>query len=120
MTYKTFSETIRYRRRLQGWSQQDLAVRAGISRTYLSEIERGVATNLSADIRYALSTVLGIQDQCKDIEVPASLALFAKQAGLPADDVVMLASISYRGKQPQTANGWNYLYKTIQLVVGDL
>jgi transcriptional regulator with XRE-family HTH domain len=50
---------IRKRRELQGISQRELADRAGISRSYLCDIERGRGTKPSVESLDSLSTALG-------------------------------------------------------------
>src|SRR5262249_34264432 len=52
-------EWIRKRRELQGVSQRELADRAGISRSYLCDIERGRGTKPSVDSLDSLATALG-------------------------------------------------------------
>ena len=55
-----FSHRVRERRLADGLSQEDLAERAGISRNYLSQIERGVSTNLSQSVVRRISEALGL------------------------------------------------------------
>jgi hypothetical protein len=50
--------------------------------------------------------------------LPVSLAEFAKSAGLPPDDVLMLARLRYRGQQPTTPEKWELLYNVIKMTVG--
>ena len=45
---EAFGEAVRRLRADRGFSQEEFAAHAGISRTYMSEIERGV-TNVSLD-----------------------------------------------------------------------
>jgi transcriptional regulator with XRE-family HTH domain len=45
---EAFGDAVRRLRADRGFSQEDFAAHAGISRTYMSEIERGV-TNVSLD-----------------------------------------------------------------------
>lgn len=47
-------------RRDMKWDQGELAQRSGISRGYISEIERGIKTNIGADIVVALASALGV------------------------------------------------------------
>jgi len=63
-----FGYIVRQRRRSRKLSQQELAEAAGISRNYLSQIERGLATNLSWQVRQRLTEVL-------DLEVSPSAAI---------------------------------------------
>ncbi|MBK8129252.1 MAG: helix-turn-helix transcriptional regulator [bacterium] len=51
---------MREKRQLEGRSQADLAREVGISRNYLSQIERGEAVNLSWQVKKKLADTLGI------------------------------------------------------------
>ncbi|MGK7890825.1 MAG: helix-turn-helix domain-containing protein [Leptolyngbyaceae cyanobacterium] len=117
-----FAQQVRDRRRQEKLSQQALAKQVGISRNYLSEIERGQATNLSWQVRQRLASALGIKlEQEGTLEsgaIPDSLAEFAATANLPPDDVQMLARLKYRGQQPTTAEKWELLYNVIKMTAG--
>jgi len=118
-----FGNTVRLRRRQEGLSQQELAEKVGISRNYLSQIERGQATNLSWQVMEKLTSVLGLKGDATGIieemaDIPPSLAEFATAAGLPPDDVQMLARLKYRGQQPTTPEKWELLYNVIKMTVG--
>ncbi len=117
-----FAKQVRDRRRQEKLSQQELAAKVGISRNYLSEIERGQATNLSWQVRERLASTLGLklapEGTLDDVEIPSSLAEFAATANLPPDDVLMLARLKYRGQQPTTAEKWELLYNVIKMTAG--
>lgn len=55
-----FGEAIRQRRRELGLSQEDLAARAGLHRTYVADVERG-HRNLSLINIEKLAAALGLQ-----------------------------------------------------------
>lgn len=119
-----FGVQVRDRRKQEKLSQGDLAQQVEISRNYLSQIERGEATNLSWKVRQRLCEVLGIAvtgiveapDERPDL--PESLVACAQRLNLPSDDVQMLANLKYRGKQPDTAEKWEMLYNLITLTIG--
>ncbi|MBD2123148.1 helix-turn-helix domain-containing protein [Trichocoleus sp. FACHB-262] len=118
-----FGKKVRDRRREEKLSQEELAQQVGISRNYLSQIERGQATNLSWQVMERLTSVLGLkQEQTGTLDamadLPSSLAEFAKTADLPPDDVLMLARLKYRGQQPTTPEKWELLYNVIKMTVG--
>lgn len=121
-----FGQQVRDRRLQENLSQEELAQKIGISRNYLSQIERGQATNLSWQVREKLSANLGIKEEAIDSSVPespnlpSSLAKFARSAKLPPDDVMMLARLKYRGQQPTTPEKWELLYNVIRMTVGKL
>ncbi len=114
---------VRDRRLEEGLSQEKLAQAVGISRNYLSQIERGQATNLSWQVMERLTSILGLKVEeegaiAEMADLPPSLAEFAKTAGLPPDDVLMLARLKYRGQQPTTPEKWEILYNVIKITVG--
>lgn len=118
-----FGKKVRDRRREEKLSQEELAQRVGISRNYLSQIERGQATNLSWQVMERLTSTLGLKQEQTGIleamaDLPSSLAEFAKTADLPPDDVLMLARLKYRGQQPTTPEKWELLYNVIKMTVG--
>lgn len=117
-----FAKRVRDRRSQEGLSQQELADKIGISRNYLSQIERGQATNLSWQVRERLSAVLGLKEEPttptpNTADLPPSLAEFAQKADLPPDDVLMLARLKYRGQQPTSPEKWELLYNVIKMTV---
>ena len=119
-----FGLQVRDRRKQEKLSQDALAQQVEISRTYLSQIERGEATNLSWKVRQTLCGALGIQvggddDRASELSgLPASLLACATRLNLPPDDVQMLANLKYRGKQPNTSEKWEMLYNVIKMTVG--
>jgi transcriptional regulator with XRE-family HTH domain len=128
LSQNDLGQKVRERRRSEGLSQEELAKAVGISRNYLSQIERGQATNLSWQVMERLTSVLGLQGEQSGIlasgtetsaiaDLPASLAEFAQTAGLPPDDVQMLARLKYRGQQPTTPEKWELLYNVIKMTV---
>jgi transcriptional regulator with XRE-family HTH domain len=54
-----FARNLRQARRLKDLSQEALALQAGLSRTYVSEVERGIR-NISIDNMGLLADALGI------------------------------------------------------------
>jgi transcriptional regulator with XRE-family HTH domain len=109
-------------------SLDELAARAGISKTYLWELERDTAGTKkpSADvllrIAAALSTTLAdllslatVTIQQAPVELPPSLKAFqnrmtAQQTPLTPEDLRDLAVMKFRGGQPQSADEWHQLY----------
>lgn len=56
---RSFGSSVRTRRLEQGWSQEELAHRAGLHRTYIGSVERG-ERNLALSNAYALADALGL------------------------------------------------------------
>lgn len=65
MVYEKFDVQVRFGQRLRalrlakGFTQEDLAVRADIDRTYVSSCERG-KRNVTLDVLYRLSDALAV------------------------------------------------------------
>jgi transcriptional regulator with XRE-family HTH domain len=85
-------ERIRGRRVELGWTQDQLGQKAGLSKSFLSDLENGkrsVGANNLLDIARALGVSLDFlmtgtasQDQRREVPIPASLARFAAEEGL--------------------------------------
>jgi transcriptional regulator with XRE-family HTH domain len=108
-----FGDQVRKRRKADGLSQEKLAEQAGISRTYLSEIERGEAENISFRVVEKLKEVLGIGDDAPE-DLPPGLEEFAEEEDLPPRDVEALASVELRGERPEDKQEWRVLYNLIR------
>jgi transcriptional regulator with XRE-family HTH domain len=86
-------EIIRNRRTELEWTQEVLAQKAGISKSFLSDLENG-KRNVGADTLYDIARVLslsldylmtGKEGQTKsssEVQIPAALASFAARAGI--------------------------------------
>ena len=93
-------ERIRGRRAELGWTQDQLAQKAGISKSFLSDLENGkrsVGANNLLDIARALGVSLDFlmtgtasQDRKSEVPIPASLARFAAEEGLSFRQTLML------------------------------
>ncbi|WP_428413658.1 helix-turn-helix domain-containing protein [Pararhizobium sp.] len=57
---ETFAKNLRRLRQSKGLSQEELAHRADLDRTYISSLERSIYSP-SIDVVYRLSTVLGVE-----------------------------------------------------------
>jgi len=106
-----------------------LAERAKISRSYLSELENGTGNHKrpSAQMLYAIGKALGVS--MSDLlgrpmildppsRPPASLLRFAEHRKLVQSDVDMLASIKFRGDPPKTVERWSFIYDAIKNSAG--
>lgn len=85
-------ERIKERRTELGWTQDQLCQKAGISKSFLSELENG-KRSVSADNLLDLARALGVSldylmtgrekgTKLAELQIPASLAKFADDAGL--------------------------------------
>lgn len=120
------NDRIKQRREEKGLTAIELAQRAEISKGYLSEIESGRAPRPSADVLYRIATALGttvadlLEREVRPAPrtVPLTLRELAEEAGMPDEDVQMLAQIRFRGDQPATKEDWRYLYESIRRSIG--
>lgn len=118
MLPSNFGNLVRERRQVEGWSQDELAEKIGISRNYLSQIERGIATNLSWQLLDKITSILGIVVEKQRLEnLPQGLEEFAKSVNLPEEDILMLANLKYRGNQPDNPEKWSMLYNLIKVAM---
>ena len=131
-----FGKKIRKRRMEKEMSLGVLAERTGISKTYLSQIERGHIQNPSVVFMHKICTSLGITladlfnrpvhlnvayfDNIYE-NLPESLRELIKERGVELDireeDIQMLQGIRYRGKRPATSDGWLHILWSIRFVV---
>jgi transcriptional regulator with XRE-family HTH domain len=120
---KGFGERVKAFRQERGLSLSGLAAKATLSKSYISAIEGGEAPRPSGQTLYAIAEALGVT--MSDLlgrrllietptQLPPSLVEFAGQHGLPEADVRMLASINFRGDQPQTPQRWAHIYSAIR------
>jgi len=122
---RAIGRRIRTFREQKGMTPTELATRAKISRSYLSELERGTGAHKrpSADVMYRIGKALGIA--MSDLlgvplitgpatKWPPSLARFAEQYKVPQSDLEMLASIRFRGDPPKSPERWAFIYNAIK------
>ncbi len=57
---RTLAQRLLLSRRDLDWDQKELAVKSGVSQTYISQIERGRKSNVSIDVLFALADALGV------------------------------------------------------------
>jgi len=108
-------------RRVLGISQGELAERAGISRNYVSLIERGEASNLSINVLNNLAASLGVtpadltgEAQEAHTLIPPALREFALRTGLSFETVDRLARIPRRGAEPRSPEEWGALFDAVR------
>lgn len=112
-------QLIRQTRQTRGWSLANLAERAGISRSYLHQIEQGASTPTEEKI-VKLAEALGVLpselfgENHREVDIPQSLQTFAQESGLGSAEIQMLARIEYRGQRPSTVDEWKAIYAIIK------
>lgn len=116
-----FGRQVQRKRKEMGISQEELARQAGLSRNYISIIERGEATNVSMRIINSIALVLGTEprelvtsdDQDPSL-IPPSLRQLALADGLSYETVERLARIPRRGQEPKTVETWRALFDAVR------
>lgn len=107
----------------KGMTASQLAAKASISKSYLSELESGIDKKPSAERLYAIAKALGVAMSDllgRPILIdpkttrPPSLLAYAKKKGLPDADIEMLAQIQFRGDPPKTPERWDFIYQAIR------
>jgi y4mF family transcriptional regulator len=130
-------ERIRQRRAELGWTQDQLGQKAGISKSFLSDLENGkrsVGANNLLDIARALGVSLDFlmtgtasQDQKSEVPIPASLARFAAEEGLTFRQTLMLLEMqqqivahrSVKKKEGLEAVDWRKFYEAVKEFLED-
>ena len=129
--HMSLAENIKRLRMQKQWSQPELAEKAGLSKGYVYMLEAGEMTNPSLDKLFKISealecTIADLVGQPKatargdvELEIPEGLREFArrrKRHGDPLNDGELrsLAHTQYRGKRPQSAEDWAYVYEFLK------
>ena len=118
-------------REKRGISLSQLAREAGMSKSYLSQIEHGRFKSPSADIMYRVASALGttiadiLEEQIIAVEenyhtVPAPLRDLVRTKGelldIRDEDVRLLARIRYRGLLPKRSEDYEYILQTLRII----
>jgi len=106
-----------------------LAVKTGLSKSYISELEAGqpTARGPSAAVLYEIAKALEVamadllgkpvlvsaESEQKRAR-PTSLVDFGKRFNVPEPDLRMLESIKFRGGAPKTVEQWWVIYQAIK------
>jgi transcriptional regulator with XRE-family HTH domain len=124
----SLADRIRTLRTQAGLSLEELAAKARLSKTYLWELEKDEAgvKKPSADVLLRLATALSttiadlmslpsVRVEQDQIQISPSLEEFQKRmegmgSPLSPEDLRDLATMKFRGGQPQTADEWHSLY----------
>ena len=109
---------VQAKRKDKNLSQTELGDMVGISRNYVSLIERGEGENISMKVVNQLAIALGtspaeLTGESALVMIPPSLREFALQKNLSYEIIDKLARIPRRGKEPTTVDGWNALFESI-------
>ena len=118
MDAKELGRQVLARRKEKELSQTELADLTGISRNYVSLIERGEATSISMKVLNQLAVALDttsaeLTGANAMVMISPALRQFAREDKMPYDIIDRLANLSRRGREPKTADEWRALYKAI-------
>jgi len=109
---------VRKRRKALGLTAKALAKAAGVSTSYISQVERGhqedpslpalrrLADALKMDLHSLIGGPAAVADPSA---VSASLRELADEFSLPPETVAMLAGVQIDGMQPSTKDDWLFL-----------
>ena len=119
MNTKELGRQVQAKRKEKGFSQVELGDLVGISRNYVSMIERGEAENISMKVLDQLAIALGtspsvLTGESAMVMIPPALREFALEKNLPYEVIDKLAKIPRRGKEPSTAKEWEQLFESIR------
>jgi len=110
-----------------------LAQEADISKAYLWQLENEENKQPSAEILYRIASALGVTiadllDKPVKVattnreDLPDTLRQLIDEKGdeldIQEEDVRMLLSIKYRGRQPKTRDEWEYILRSIKMTLG--
>lgn len=106
------------KRKEKGLSQTELSKIVGISRNYVSQIERGEAHGISMRILNQLAVALGVSiaelsGETSQTTIPTTLREFGIENNLSYEVIDKLAHIPKRGKEPKSVKEWQELYTAI-------
>jgi transcriptional regulator with XRE-family HTH domain len=130
---KTLGENIRLARTGKGWSLTALAEASGISKSYISDLENGVAGRPNIQYVFSLARAMDTtldrliegttpsdkverRGMTVPTELPPGLAELKQEMHLSDDDVERIATMHFRGNRPRDKEGWRYLLNTLNML----
>ena len=130
---KTLGENIRLARTGKGWSLTALAEASGISKSYISDLENGVAGRPNIQYVFSLARAMDTtldrliegttpsdkverRGMTVPAELPPGLAELKQEMHLSDDDVERIATMHFRGNRPRDKEGWRYLLNTLNML----
>jgi len=118
-----FGPRLRQRRKAGGMAAKDLARLAGVSPSYISQLEHGrqdhpsleVLNALASGLGVTLSELLGDASPAEGVRyAPPALVALAAELKLDGEVVTMLSGINLDGRRPATREGWRLVLLAIQ------
>lgn len=122
MNAKLFGKNVLLIRKDGKLSQEQLAGLTGVSRNYISMIERGEAENVSDEIirklaqglEASVQQLIGEPGESSPAVIPPALREFGINEGLSYRIIDKLMQIPFRGKEPKTSEEWKELFEAIR------
>lgn len=127
----TVGERVRKQRTQLGWTQEQLAQRAGISKSFLSDLENG-KRSIGAETLLDLGRAVGVSldylmtgesstDEVHQATIPSALASFAAEESLSIRDTLTLLHLHEQiaatrkgaGKRQESVN-WRDFYAAVK------
>ncbi len=117
-------------RKRKNLTLSELADLAGVSKAYLYQLEKGecprpsaqVLFNIASHVDTSIAQLLGKAPghwDVQEVEIPKSLQDFARKEGLSTEETKELAAVRRRGRQPQSAEDWRFIYEAIRRTIKD-
>jgi transcriptional regulator with XRE-family HTH domain len=129
---KRLGHAIRFRRQGKGWGLAELALKSGVSKAYISDLENGIAGKPNIQYLYSIARALDVTldelvngaveepaaatNKKQTRQLPPGLAELKIEIDLSDEDVEMLASVNFRGHRPRDKEGWRYLLETLRML----
>jgi transcriptional regulator with XRE-family HTH domain len=112
---------VRIRKELQ-MNQNELGKLVGVSRNYISLIERGEAERVSLKVLNQIAHAFGMPvaqltgelDDQSIVMIPPELREFGLKNKLNYETIDKLANLPRRGHEPKSVKEWQDLYKVIE------
>ena len=117
-------------RKRKNLTLSQLADLAGVSKAYLYQLEKGACPRPSAHVLFNIASQVGTSIahllgkapgpwDIQEVEIPNSLQEFARKEGLSTEEMKELAAIRRRGKAPESADDWRFIYEAIKRTIRD-
>ena len=131
-------DNIKKYRQMRGLTLPDLAIRAGVSKAFLWEIETGNSKRPGAEILYKIAEALGVTiahlmgkqlaAEARDMvepEINEGLRAFINQRktqgqALDPDEIKSLSFVQLKGGRPTTGEQWALIYGILREMTGGL
>ncbi len=120
-------ERLRQRRKELGLTAKIVARAAGVSPSYLSQLEHGkqgrpsldVLADLAAALEVPLDVLLGTREEGAAAPMEPALAALSAELGLDTQTTAMLGELHLGPRRPTTREGWLLIWLAIRAACAD-